>query len=146
MPSRFSAGLAKWPRSDGKPNSASWENIPTATIFPADQDFDTCVEMVKTEEVSRIRYTGNTPMMPGVYLRVSARVKVIADCLPFGGWARNVDAIVAEGPITGPAGGRTREMPFVTTEQGASKRQVRINWATPTKGRMNLTLRMDEAN
>ena len=66
--------------------------------------------------------------------------------LPFGGWARNVDAVVAEGMITGPIGERRSDMPFVIVEQGAAKNQVTLNWAGPSKGTVNLAIRMDNPN
>ena len=66
--------------------------------------------------------------------------------LPFGGWARNVDAVVAEGMITGPIGERRGDMPFVIVEQGAAKNQVTLNWASPSKGTVNLAIRMDNPN
>lgn len=66
--------------------------------------------------------------------------------LPFGGWARNVDSIVAEGMITGPTGQRRSDMPFVQTEQGVAKSQVTLNWENPSKGRVHLAIRMDNPN
>ncbi len=66
--------------------------------------------------------------------------------LPFGGWARNVDAVVAEGMITGPIGEQRSDMPFVMVEQGAAKNQVTLNWASPSKGTVNLAIRMDNPN
>ena len=66
--------------------------------------------------------------------------------LPFGGWARNVDAVVAEGMVTGPIGERRSDMPFVTVEQGAAKNQVTLNWASPSKGTVKLAIRMDNPN
>ncbi|MEZ5867159.1 MAG: glycosyl hydrolase family 28-related protein [Defluviimonas denitrificans] len=66
--------------------------------------------------------------------------------LPFGGWARNVDAVVAEGMITGPVGERRSDMPFVEVQQGAAKNQVTLNWASPSKGTVNLAIRMDNPN
>ncbi|MCB2135583.1 MAG: right-handed parallel beta-helix repeat-containing protein [Rhodobacteraceae bacterium] len=66
--------------------------------------------------------------------------------LPFGGWARNVDTLVTEGMITGPAGERRSDMPFVTVEQGASKQQVTVNWQNSAKGRLQIKVRMDNPN
>lgn len=69
-----------------------------------------------------------------------------AGFLPFGGWARNVTALVAEGAITGPTDERRSEMPYVTVEQGAGKQQVALNWSQPAKGRMQVTVRVDNPN
>jgi hypothetical protein len=66
--------------------------------------------------------------------------------LPFGGWARNVEAIVAEGMITGPAGERRTDMPYAGVEQGATKQLVTVNWATVSKGRVHVKVRMDNPN
>ncbi|MCV2867922.1 right-handed parallel beta-helix repeat-containing protein [Defluviimonas sp. WL0002] len=63
--------------------------------------------------------------------------------LPFGGWARNVDAIVSEGVITGNTGERRADMPYVTVEQGAAKQQVTLHWANLSKGRVHVRVRMD---
>lgn len=63
--------------------------------------------------------------------------------LPFGGWARNVEGLVAEGMITGPAGERRSDMPYVDVEQGTAKNELRINWAAAAKGRVQVRVRMD---
>ncbi|WP_413872391.1 glycosyl hydrolase family 28-related protein, partial [Albidovulum sp.] len=63
--------------------------------------------------------------------------------LPFGGWARNVEALVAEGPVTGPGNERRNDMPHVEVQQGAAKQNVTVNWATASKGRVHLRVRMD---
>ena len=63
--------------------------------------------------------------------------------LPFGGWARNVEALVAEGPITGPFGERRSDMPYVDVEQGVAKNELRVNWLAASKGRIQLKVRMD---
>ncbi|AUH63270.1 glycosyl hydrolase family 28-related protein [Paracoccus zhejiangensis] len=90
MPPSFGAGLTVWSREDGTPGSDSWAGQPNAAIVPADQDFGTCLEIVKTATTTRIRFKGETPMIPGVYLRVSARLKAMAGALPearIAGWA-----------------------------------------------------------
>lgn len=63
--------------------------------------------------------------------------------LPFGGWARNVESLVAEGMITGPANERRSDMPYVLVQQGATKQDVTVNWAAASKGRIHLRVRMD---
>lgn len=69
-----------------------------------------------------------------------------AGYLPFGGWARNVSAIIAEGPITNAAGGRINGVPYVTVEQGAGKQAVTLTWQEAVKGRVHVRLRMDNPN
>ena len=63
--------------------------------------------------------------------------------LPFGGRARTVSAVVAEGKITGAAGERRSDMPYVEVEQGAQKDAITLNWADPAKGRVQVTVRTD---
>ena len=63
--------------------------------------------------------------------------------LPFGGLARNMTARVAEGMITGPAGERRTDMPYVLVQKGATGTAVSVNWAAPSKGRVLATIRMD---
>ena len=63
--------------------------------------------------------------------------------LPFGGWARHVESVVAEGKITGPANEYRTDMPYVEVEQGASKQDVTVNWAAAAKGRIQIRVRMD---
>lgn len=91
-PPGFSAGLGVWSRENGTPGSATWQNANNATIVPADQDFGSCLEIVKTEDVIRLRFMGETPILPGTYLRISARLKAVAGNLPsarIAGWAGN---------------------------------------------------------
>lgn len=66
--------------------------------------------------------------------------------LPFGGWARNVESVVAEGMITGPSNERRTDMPYVTVEQGPSGQDVQLNWASASKGRVQVKVRMDNPN
>lgn len=66
--------------------------------------------------------------------------------LPFGGWARNVESLVAVGAITNAAGTRVTAMPFITAEQGTSKKLVNVTWPEAAKGKINLVIRMDTPN
>lgn len=63
--------------------------------------------------------------------------------LPFGGLARNVTALVAEGMITGPAGERRTDMPYVLVQKGPGGAGVSVNWEQPSKGRVMAVIRMD---
>jgi len=63
--------------------------------------------------------------------------------LPFGGWARHVEAVVAEGMLTGGSGERRTDMPYVAVEQGAAKQNVTLNFAQPTKGKVQVRIRVD---
>ncbi|MCF3974572.1 glycoside hydrolase family 55 protein [Paracoccus salsus] len=90
MPPAFRAGLSAWSRSDGTPGSATWASADNAGINPADQDFGACLEIFKQQTTTSVRFVGETPIIPGVYLRVSARVKAVAGALcsvRIAGWA-----------------------------------------------------------
>jgi hypothetical protein len=82
MPQPFAAGLDQWSSGDGRPGSDTYENATNAAFVPADQDFGGALELQKVESVQRLRYMGETPLLPGCYLRVRARVKAIAGNLP----------------------------------------------------------------
>lgn len=82
MPTPFSAGLNVWSRENGTAGSATWQGQANAAYVPADQDFGGCLEFVKTQSTQQLRYMGQTPFMPGMYLRVTARVKAISGNLP----------------------------------------------------------------
>ena len=108
MPPAFAAGLAQWSSGDGTPGSASYDGAANAALVPADADFAGCLEMVKTNSTQRLRYMGQTPVLPGCYLRITARVKAISGNLPsvrIAGWAGNasdgnVGGLVESGPTT----------------------------------------------
>ncbi|MFQ5438153.1 MAG: glycosyl hydrolase family 28-related protein [Paracoccaceae bacterium] len=90
MPPPFSTGLAVWSDQDGTPGSTTYDGSVNASVVPADGDFGTCLELLKTTATQKIRYTGDTPLLPGCYLRVSARVKAMSGNLPsvrVAGWA-----------------------------------------------------------
>ncbi|KAF0675294.1 glycosyl hydrolase family 28-related protein [Profundibacterium mesophilum] len=82
MPPPFSQGLQVWARGDGTPGSASYADDPAAAFVPSDADFGGALELVKTQSVQKLRYTGETPILPGCYLRITAKVKAISGNLP----------------------------------------------------------------
>jgi len=108
MPAEFSEGLDVWSRQDGLPGSDTWATAPNAALVAADADFGDCLEIVKTASTTKLRYMGQTPILPGLYLRVSARVKVLSGNLPtvrIAGWAgrsnnSNVSGVSQTGPET----------------------------------------------
>ncbi len=92
MPPPFSAGLALWSSENGTPGSATYQGAANAAFVPADQDFGGCLELTKTQATQRVRHMGQTPLVPGMYLRVTARVKAISGNLPsvrIAAWAGN---------------------------------------------------------
>ncbi|HRM75788.1 MAG TPA: right-handed parallel beta-helix repeat-containing protein, partial [Paracoccus sp. (in: a-proteobacteria)] len=82
MPRPFQAGLGYWSRTDGRAGSPTWWGASNAAIVPADEDFGSCLEILKLESTTSIRYMRRTPLSPGNYLRISARVKAVAGNLP----------------------------------------------------------------
>jgi hypothetical protein len=106
MPPAFAAGLNLWSRGDGVPGSASYLGQTNVALVPADADFGGCLEMQKTSTTQKLRSYGQTPIIPGLYLRVSARVKAISGNLPtvrMAGWAgSSTNANVTTAPQIGP--------------------------------------------
>jgi hypothetical protein len=108
MPPAFGDGLDVWSSEDGIPGSATYDLATNATLVAADADFGTCLEMVKTDTTQKLRYTGETPMLAGCYLRVSVRVKAMSGPLPsvrIAGWAGgagggHVTGVDETGPVT----------------------------------------------
>ncbi|MDQ2093491.1 glycosyl hydrolase family 28-related protein [Rhodalgimonas zhirmunskyi] len=108
MPPPFADGLNVWSSGDGTPGSDTYASAANAAFVPADQDFSGCLEVQKTASTQKIRYMGETPLLPGVYLRVTARVKAISGNLPsvrIAGWAGaagggHVSGVEETGPST----------------------------------------------
>ncbi len=94
MPPAFFAGLTQWSNQDGTPGSTTYDTVAGAAVVPADADFGSCLELVKSAPIQKLRFMGQTPMLPGMYLKVSARVKVQSGNLPsvrIAGWAGAAD-------------------------------------------------------
>lgn len=108
MPPAFSEGLDVWSSQTGTPGSDTYENAPNAAFVPADADFGGCLELVKTSALQRLRYMGETPLLPGCYLRVRARVKAVSGPLPgvrVAAWAgaaggAHLSGVTETGPTT----------------------------------------------
>lgn len=89
-PPAFSAGLGVWSSGDGTPGSDTYNGQPNAAYVPADQDFGGCLELEKTASYQKLRYMGETPLLPGCYLRVTAKIKAVSGPFPtvrIAGWA-----------------------------------------------------------
>lgn len=67
----------------------------------------------------------------------------VLDGLPFKGWAKSVQSVVAESALTNANGMRTDATPWVQTEVGTTKRQIRLNWPSGVKGKVCVYARMD---
>jgi len=83
MPPAFAGGLDVWSSSDGTPGSATYEFDPNAALIAADAIFfGDCLELLKANATQSLRYVGQTTILPGCYLRITARVKAISGNLP----------------------------------------------------------------
>ncbi|MCV2881762.1 glycosyl hydrolase family 28-related protein [Actibacterium sp. XHP0104] len=107
MPPKFAAGLDVWSSEDGTPGSATYDGAANAALVSADQDFGGCLELAKTQATQKLRHMGQTPILPGCYLRVTARVKAISGNLPdlrIAAWAGDGSELHVAGLTeTGPA-------------------------------------------
>lgn len=137
MPPAFAAGLSVWSSGDGTPGSASYQGAPNAALVPADQDFGGCLELQKTEATQKLRHMGETPILPGCYLRVSARVKAMSGNLPsvrVAAWAGKAGGTALTGvPLVGPSTALTAygEVVTVSAIVGTGSRQgVDMPWGT----------------
>ncbi len=105
-PPPFSAGLGQWSSGDGTPGSDTYAGSGSGAFVPSDQDFGGCLEIIKTDSVTRLRFMGETPILPGCYLQVTARVKCVAGALPIvriaGYAARSNGSRVGSVSETGP--------------------------------------------
>lgn len=148
MPPAFRAGLNAWSRTDGTSGSPTWDTASNAALVPADQDFGTCLEIQKQQTTTSIRFRGETPMIPGVYFRVSARVKLVggAPCSArIAGWAgdgarKHVTGLVEIGPsVSLLSYGEPVEISAIV---GVGTRQgVDMSWGTkPVFGHFGLDL------
>lgn len=137
MPPPFSAGLNLWSREDGTPGSASYQGQPNAALVTNDQDFAGCLELQKTEGTQRLRSYAQTPIQPGLYLRVTARVKAVSGNLPsvrIATWAGDVGgANVATVTQEAPSVALTTYGEVVTVSaiiSPASRTGVDLAWTT----------------
>ena len=148
MPPPFAAGLNLWSREDGLVGQGSYAGQANAAFVPADQDFAGCLELQKTQTVQKLRAFAFTPFQPGLYLRVTARVKAVSGNLPtvrIAGWAGTIsDTNVSGVPQTGPEVTLTSYGTVVTVTAiiGPGNRQgTDMVWGTtPVYGHFGLDL------
>lgn len=107
MPLPFVAGLGLWSSGDGLPGSDTYANSDAVACVPSDQDFGDCLELQKIAGTQKLRFMGETPLLPGCYLLISARVKAVAGPMPMvriAGWAGQAGGSAITMPTqTGPA-------------------------------------------
>lgn len=148
MPPAFAGGLSVWSRGDGTPGSDTYATDPNAAFVPADQDFGGCLEIQKSDSVQKLRYMGDTPLLPGCYLQIKARIKAVSGALPgvrIAGWAGQAGGAHATGLIeVGPTTTLTNfgDVVEVAAIVGTGQRGgVDMPWGlTPVYGHFGLDL------
>ncbi|WP_281972497.1 glycosyl hydrolase family 28-related protein [Ruegeria faecimaris] len=139
MPPVFASGLNVWSSGDGTPGSPTYDGSGNGVYVPADADFGGCLEILKVNATQQLRYMGQTPLLPGCYLQIKARVKAISGPLPevrIAAWAGGagdvqVPGVVEQGPETQLSGyGTVHE---ITAIVGAGQRTgVDMPWGVST--------------
>jgi len=148
MPPGFGAGLGLWSDQDGTAGATTYAGAANAALVPADSDFGTCLELLKTQTTQKLRYMGTTPILPGCYLQVTARVKAMSGNLPtvrIAAWAgspsgSHVTGLVETGPeVTLTSYGEIVEVSAIV---GVGNRTgVDMIWGpVPTNGHFGLDL------
>ena len=61
MPPAFRGGLNAWSTTNGTPGSPTWGSADNGALVPADQDFGTCLEVMKQQTTTSVRFKGETP-------------------------------------------------------------------------------------
>ncbi len=148
MPPAFAAGLNLWSREDGLAGQGTWAAQPNAAFVPADQDFAGCLEMQKTLAVQKLRCFQRIPFLPGMYLRVTARVKCLSGNFPsvrIAGFAEAANGTnVASAVQVGPSVTLTQYGTVVTVQAivGSGNRGgVDMVWGTaPAYGHFGIDL------
>ncbi|NIY96292.1 right-handed parallel beta-helix repeat-containing protein [Salipiger sp. HF18] len=148
MPTPFSEGLGVWSRGNGTAGSDTYASLGTAAFVPSDADFAGCLELQKTDATQLLRYMGETPILPGCYLRVTARVKAMSGTMPavrIAGWAGRSNDTEVTGLVTvGPSVQLTAygEVTEVSAIVGTGARGgVDMVWGTePAYGHFGLDL------
>ncbi len=147
MPPPFAAGLNLWSREDGRQGQGSYQGQSNAALVPADQDFGGCLELLKQQSVQKLRCFQQIPMQPGMYLRVSARVKAVSGALPsvrIGAWAGASNGSAVSVTANGPSIALKRygEVVEISAIVGSGRRKgVDMVWGTgPVYGHFGIDL------
>ncbi|MGK7652439.1 glycosyl hydrolase family 28-related protein [Roseovarius sp. B08] len=148
MPPAFANGLDVWSSENGTPGSDTYDGAANAAFVPADQDFGGALEVQKVQGTQRLRYMGETPILPGCYLQITARVKAVSGNLPnvrIAGWAGGAGGAHVTGLTeVGPSVALTTygEVVEVTAVVGSGERGgVDMVWGTgPLYGHFGIDL------
>ncbi|MCF6305099.1 MAG: glycoside hydrolase family 55 protein, partial [Rhodobacteraceae bacterium] len=106
MPPAFIDGLDDWSSENGTPGSATYAGAANASLVASDPDFGPCLELQKTDTTQKLRYMGEVPILPGCYLQVTVRFKVLSGLFPslrIAAWAGDAGGLHVTGlDETGP--------------------------------------------
>ena len=146
-PLPFSAGLAVWSAGDGTPGTPSYAVSGSGVFVAADQDFGGCLEVLKTTATARVRYMGETPILPGCYLQVTVRIKAISGPMPavaISGWAGIAGGIQltalpeAATPVQLTTYGQIKEVKAIIAT--ADRQGVNLVWTGAQYGHIGVNL------
>lgn len=133
-PPPFANGLSVWSSGDGVPGSPTYDGAANAAFVPSDPDFGGCLELLKTVATQKLRWMGQVPILPGCYLRVTARIKAVSGALP--GVRIAGYAALANGA---PVPGLTLTAATTTLTSYGDVTEISAIIATSTRGGVNLT-------
>ncbi|MGZ2256157.1 right-handed parallel beta-helix repeat-containing protein [Roseobacter sp. A03A-229] len=104
MPPPYAQAFDAYAGEDGSADAPALG--PEVRLVEDDPDLGPCLELEKTESLHAIRYRGETPLLPGCYLRVTVRLKVLDGALPsarIAGFAGGPGGVpVADAQTAGP--------------------------------------------
>jgi len=147
MPPPFADGLNVWSSGNGTPGSATYDGAANAAFVPSDPDFEGCLELLKTSTSQKLRWMGQSPILPGCYLRVTAKVKAVSGPLPnvqIAGFPADAGNVAVPGAVwSAPEVSLTTygEIVEVSAIIGTgTKGGVDLNWAGVDHGFLGLNL------
>lgn len=147
MPLPFSEGLSNWSSGDGTPGSDTYDGAGGGTLITADAQFSSCLEIVKDTSTKKLRYMGQTPILPGCYLQITVRLKAMSGALPsvrIAGWAAKDDGTHATGLVEFAEAVELPAHGEIVTLRGiigtGFRRGVDMSWPTAGYGHIGIDL------
>ena len=129
-----------------RPFNATVDRVEGIDTSFATMDFGRFKNVVFRENTfNGVNQAASSPVMIEHQQNTAATTWIInaAPWMPFGARARNVQSIVAQGQINGPAAEIRSDMPWVRVEQGPTQQEVNLNWASTSRGTVHVTVRCD---
>jgi hypothetical protein len=112
----------------------------------ADLDLSRCKNVVFSENsFHAVTYQVESPAKVEFVQNTPSDVWTIdlSDYLPFRGEALKVESVLAQGALRNSNNVRQWETPYADVAQGGNRDQIRLNWETPVRGRVQVSVRMD---